>query len=91
MFDIGREHLEYRVELDENLRAEAARTISATDRQLALAVSAPRFTAGERIRHPIMGRGTIEEVDEASRLYMIRFDDLGTVRRISWRIKLESE
>ena len=90
VFDIGREHLDYRTELDESLMAEARRAVTASDRQLALAVSRPRFTAGERIRHPIMGLGTVEEVDEASMLYLIRFDDLSTVRRISWRIRLES-
>ena len=50
-----------------------------------------RFSPGDRVRHPIIGPGTVTELDENQGAYIIAFDALPTTRRISFRAKLEAE
>ena len=89
IFDVERTLLDYRVELSDSLRASAEQQISAQTRRMQLSATAPRFSVGERILHPVMGAGTVTGIDEDSSLYYIKFDTLATARRISWNIKLE--
>ena len=51
--------------------------------------SAPRFKVGERIRHRVFGVGSVREVDEGRRAYLVKFDDMGTMRTITFRVPLE--
>lgn len=47
------------------------------------------FEPGRRVRHSIMGDGTILAVEEEKSAYLVRFDSLATPRRITFRAKLE--
>ena len=47
------------------------------------------FAPGDRVRGAVFGAGTIIDVDVAKKKYVIRFDDLGTEREITFRAKLE--
>ncbi len=75
---------------DDGLIREARAFIAAGNARLP--ESAPAlFAAGDRVRHSIMGAGTVEEVLEGRAAYLIRFDGLDTARAISFRARLEPE
>jgi len=44
---------------------------------------------GDRIRHAVMGEGTILEIDEGKCAFLIKYDSISTPRRISFKAKLE--
>ena len=44
---------------------------------------------GQRVRHEILGEGTVLELDGDKAAYVIQFDAMKTPRRISFRVKLE--
>ena len=46
------------------------------------------FQIGQRVRHPVMGPGTILGVDTDKSAYQIQFDGIVTPRNISFRVKL---
>ena len=47
------------------------------------------YAIGQRVRHPIMGPGTVTDVDTAKGAHLVKFDGLDTPRAISFRAKLE--
>ena len=46
------------------------------------------LTVGQRVRHKVLGSGIIVDIDRDKLAYVIRFDELSTVRTISFRIQL---
>ncbi len=63
------------------------------DRKMARAeaeLAAPRFEAGARVRHRVFGLGSVLSVDEEKRAYQVQFDDLGTIRTITFRVPMEA-
>ena len=48
------------------------------------------FREGQRVRHPVMGEGTVLSVDPDAGAYRIQFDDKKTPRNISFRAKMEA-
>ncbi len=49
------------------------------------------FPIGTRVRHPIMGPGTVVDVDTARGAHLVQFDGASTPRAISFRAKLKAE
>ena len=49
----------------------------------------PVFPAGQRVRHALFGPGTVLEVDRDRGAHVVRFDQMDTPRRISFRARLE--
>ena len=47
------------------------------------------FSIGQRVRHPVFGVGTIQNVDKDGGAHIIQFDDMNTARAISFKAKLE--
>ncbi len=87
ILDIGLDQMECSGYLPENLIREAGEQIRLSE----LLISGPsvaQFRPGDRIRHSIMGEGTILSVDEKAGSYSIRFDELQTPRTITFRAKL---
>lgn len=76
-------------ETDARLLRDAFRHIEASERLLAPADEQVPFGPGDRVRHAIMGEGTIVAVDRTQGAYAVQFDILPTQRRISFRVKLE--
>ena len=76
-------------ERDARILKDAFRFIEASERTLAPASGEAPFQPGDRVRHAIMGVGTIVEVDLNQSAYIVQFDILPTRRRISFRAKLE--
>ncbi len=89
IMDMG-ETLEYVEPPQESLLA-ALRDHVDRERLAMEALNGERFSPGERVSHFMFGKGTVEEVDEDAGAYMIKFDTLPTVRRISFKVKLKAD
>jgi len=88
VLDIDKRLVDYAVELPESLVSAAERRSELSERALRER-AAPKFAKGDRVMHPVFGRGTVMAVDEALMAYVIRFDGIATERKISFRIPLE--
>ena len=89
IFDIDPPLLKYTSELDPKFQTDAKRAIRAN--QVSLEASAGNLELNPRdyVNHSIMGRGVIVSVDTAKNAYVVKFDDLPTERRISFKARLE--
>ena len=61
------------------------------DRVAELAAHLDLFAVGARVRHPIMGPGTVVAVDEDKGAHVVQFDGAATPRAISFKARLEAE
>jgi len=68
---------------------EAGAFIRASEKDLRAAESSAAFAVGDRIRHAVMGEGTILDIDEGKSAFLIQYDSLSTPRKISFKAKLE--
>jgi len=91
IFNVGRHLLAFTEEPDESLIDEAKWHIQSSERLLDVNASELPFKPGDRITHFIMGAGEIMEINHEKAAYMILFDDIGTLRSISIKAKLEPE
>ena len=89
ILDISPELLEYTEPPEEGLVKEARDYIEASERYLP-EKQAEAFTIGQRVRHEILGPGTVVDVDTARGAHIVRFDGIATPRAISFRAKLEA-
>lgn len=89
IFDIDRELVRYTEELDPRLVDDARRFIEASQRTMEASAGNQDLQSGDRVHHTIMGKGTIQAVDVLKKAYVVKFDDLPTARRISFRARLE--
>lgn len=48
-----------------------------------------RLPAGQRVRHAVLGEGTVLDTDPIKGAYTVRFDEMETPRSISFRIRLD--
>lgn len=74
----------------ESLIRDARDYIAASEKYLPEAKPEEGFAVGARIRHEILGEGTVLEIDRDKEAYVLQFDGMKTPRRISFRVKLES-
>ena len=91
IFDVDKSLLVYTDELDERLVTETNWHIGSSERMLEAAASALSFKPGDRIMHRIMGAGEVADIDHNSAAYLIKFDNLETLRKISFKVELEAE
>lgn len=89
IFNIEREYLSYTAELDPRLMDDALQFISASSHTMENSGGNLQLDVGARIRHAIMGTGTIVDIDTQKMAYIIRFDGISTPRKISFKAKLE--
>jgi len=88
LLDIGPKKMEYTAPPKDRLIREAREYIAFSEARLP--EQAPqRLPAGRRVRHAVMGTGTIVAADEEKGAYIVEFDSLSTRRTISFRAKLE--
>ncbi len=90
LLDIDPTLLEFTVPPREGLIREA-REYAAMSEKYMPEQEELRFSPGDRVRHTIIGPGTVVELDENQGAYIIAFDALSTTRRISFRARLEAE
>lgn len=88
IFNIDRELLHYTAELDPALLDDAKSYIAASQCTMELGSGNLALSVGDRVEHFIMGMGTIVEVDLRKSAYVVDFDNLSTLRKISFKAKL---
>ena len=73
----------------EGLIREARDYIAVSERFLPEEEQKAGFTVGARVRHAVLGEGTVVEIDEEKGAHIVKFDGVATPRAISFRAKLE--
>jgi DNA helicase-2/ATP-dependent DNA helicase PcrA len=91
IFNVDKTLLAYTDELDDSLISETNWNISSSERLLEASAAGLSFQPGDRIVHGIMGAGEVVDIDRDLAAYLIKFDNLGTPRKISFKAKLEPE
>ncbi|WP_042338490.1 ATP-dependent helicase [Desulfosporosinus youngiae] len=91
IFNVDKNLLVYTAELDEGLVKESNWHISSSEKLIEAKSSGFPFRPGDRIVHSIMGTGEVIGINRDKAAYLIKFDNLGTVRNISLRAKIEAE
>ena len=89
LLDIGENNLEYTAPPRADLIADAREYIAHSERFLPERAAESAFAAGTRVKHAILGEGTVEEIDLERGAYVVRFDSMETTRAISFKAKLE--
>ena len=89
LLDIAPELLEHTEPPEEGLVKEA-RDYIAVSEQFLPDKEPETFAVGQRVRHPIMGPGTVVGVDTNKGAHLVRFDGMATPRAISFRARLEA-
>ncbi|MGI5889119.1 MAG: ATP-dependent helicase [Oscillospiraceae bacterium] len=82
IFDIDRDCISWDSELPASLVRAAGEYAARTDLRLD-GGEGPGFSAGDRVAHPVFGRGTILEIDLREDRVSVRFDDLDRERVFS--------
>ena len=88
LLDIDRNLLEYTEQPREGLIEETRAYVNREDRLLLSKDALTLFEEGQRIRHPLIGEGTVLETDTEKMAYLILFDGMETPRQITFRAKL---
>ncbi|SEP39513.1 ATP-dependent helicase [Propionispora vibrioides] len=91
IFNVDKALLVYTNELDDSLVYETNWNITSSEKMLAAQASGPVFKPGDRIVHSILGSGAVIDIEYDKAAYVIKFDDLGTMRKINFKAKLEAE
>ncbi len=91
IFNVDKTLLTYTGELDESLVYETNWHISSSEKLLEVSAAGLSFRPGDRILHGIMGAGEVADIDHDNAAYLIKFDNLSTPRKISFKAKLVSE
>lgn len=87
LLDVDRTLLNYHTEPDPGLVRQAREHITWSEK--ALSAARPKFAAGDRVCHPVMGMGTVTGIDEKKAAYVIQFDILPTPRVIRFQVNMK--
>ncbi|MBQ3799093.1 MAG: ATP-binding domain-containing protein, partial [Treponema sp.] len=87
IFDAGLENLELVNPRPDDLSKQARAVISYDEERLKNIRTL--LAAGDRVRHPVFGEGTIQLVNAAASCYTVKFDNIATARSIQFAAKLE--
>ncbi len=90
LLDIGAENLEFTAPPREGLICEARDYIAVSERFLPEEEQKAGFAVGARVRHAVLGEGTVIEIDVEKGAHIVKFDTVATPRAISFRAKLEA-
>lgn len=88
IMDIDRKYLHFDPAINEALFEAGKAYVDRTVQYLKDDEAPFHFEKGTRVRHPVFGPGTIENVDESGNSYSIRFDNMDTTRDIAFRARL---
>ena len=89
LLDIGEEQMELTAPPRADLIADAREYIAFSEKYLPERAEKNAFPVGTRVRHPIMGEGTVDALDTEKGAYLIKFDCMETARAISFKARLE--
>ncbi len=90
IFDVEKKLLQYQVEVPEHLIKNTIRYIEDSDATLTKLTKLAALTVGQRVSHAILGNGTITEIDETKHVYTVKFDDIPTPRKMSFKAPLNA-
>jgi DNA helicase-2/ATP-dependent DNA helicase PcrA len=91
IFNVDKALLSYTDELDDRLVRETTRNIRDHEKMLETVAAGPVFQPGARVVHSILGAGEVVDIDRDKAAYTIRFDGIGTPRKINFTAKLNRE
>jgi len=89
LLDIDPALLEHTAPPQDSLIREAREYIALSEKTLPEEAAKAAFAPGARVRHAIMGPGTVIDVDFGRGAHLVQFDGAATPRAISFRAKLE--
>ena len=89
ILDVDPNLLEYTEEPREGLIKDARGYIGLTEKYLP-EQEPETYSIGQRVKHEIMGLGTVVDVDTDKGAHLILFDEMQTPRSISFRARLEA-
>ena len=88
LFDIEKQYLEYINEPNDALIKETKEYVELSDKLL-IKDKSDLFPEGSRVKHMILGEGSIVSIDQEMQAYVIKFDGSETERMISFKVFLE--
>lgn len=88
IFDVEKKLLDYKVELPESLVKNTKRYIEDSNVALAKLSSLAGLKTSDRVSHGILGKGEVVEVDTTKHVYTVKFDDIPTPRKMSFKAPL---
>ena len=88
LFDIEKQYLEYINEPNDALIKETKEYVELSDKLL-IKDKSNLFPEGSRVKHMILGEGTIVSTDQEMQAYVIKFDSSETERMIAFKVTLE--
>ncbi len=89
IFDVDKKYLNYLVELPDNLVRNSKQYIDDTEKILVQKEKLSGLIEGDRVKHNILGQGTVLTVDETKHVYTVQFDSMPTPRKMSFKAPLE--
>ncbi len=89
LLDVDQDLLEYTAPPREGLIRDAATYIQSAERLLTSGDGPEALPVGTRVKHHILGPGTVIGVDTDLNAHLVQFDNLPTPRSIAFRVKLE--
>lgn len=89
IFDVDKSLLNYLVELPENLQKNAKRHIEDSQLMLSKLHGLAGLKPGDKVKHGILGKGVIQEVDDVKHVYSVIFENISTPRKMSFKAPLE--
>lgn len=89
IFDVDKPLLNYLVELPENLIRNSLHYISDTQKILDQKEKLSGLHENDKVKHNILGTGTVLQVDETKHIYTILFEGMATPRQMSFKAPLE--
>ena len=88
LFDIEKQYLEYINEPNDALIKETKEYVELSDKLL-IKDKSDLFPEGSRVKHMILGEGSIVSIDQEMQAYVIKFDGSETERMISFKVSLD--
>ena len=89
IFDVDERLLNYINPIPERLAKNAKRTIQDSDAYLSKITALSTLKVGDRVKHAILGTGSILEIDETKHVYTVHFEGMPTARKMSFKAPLE--
>ena len=89
IFDVDKELLNYEVELPEHLVRKSALEIKHSQDKLEKLSELSGLSTGDMVLHNILGKGQILEIDLTKHVYTVKFENVATPRKMSFKAPLK--
>lgn len=89
IFDVDRNLLNYAVELPEHLLKKSRIEIEESEAKLEKLSKLSGLSVGDKVSHNILGVGQILEIDDTKHVYTVKFENVTTPRKMSFKAPLE--